>query len=274
MARIDPRLLKRLQTRLGLSRSRVYALIEQKVRDSHLPRPLAAIALASEWRINISRFASADDLATIRQGARPAVVSPVTVSPTVTAARPRATPAPRHRRQGPTRRENSVFVVHGRNEEARAELFTFLRALGVHPIEWGEAISRTGEGTPYVGAILETALRDAAAVVVLLTPDDEARVIERFLRPDDPDHESRLEGQPRANVLFEAGMAFGGKQQNTVLVQMGHIRPFSDIAGRHVVRLNNTVARRQELATKLRAAGCTVNTDGTDWHTAGNLDEV
>lgn len=129
----------------------------------------------------------------------------------------------------------------------------------------------TGEPTPYVGTILETAFREAAAVVVLLTPDDEARLLKRFRRPRDPKWESRLTGQARPNVLFEAGMAFGRNPQNTVLVQIGAVKEFSDVAGRHIVRLANDPSSRQGLATRLANAGCNVDTSGSDWLKAGNF---
>jgi len=38
-----------------------------------------------------------------------------------------------------------------------------------------------------------------------------------------------------------------------------------------MVMMDNTLARRQELAEKLRLAECAVNTSGPDWHTAGDL---
>jgi len=56
------------------------------------------------------------------------------------------------------------------------------------------------------------------------------------------------------NVVFEAGMAFGHDPSRTVLVQVGRIRSFSNIAGRHVAT-DGSQESRQELATKLRAAG-------------------
>ena len=48
MARINPALFERLEQKFGLSRRRVYALIDEKVRATHLPGHLAAIVLASE----------------------------------------------------------------------------------------------------------------------------------------------------------------------------------------------------------------------------------
>ena len=165
-----------------------------------------------------------------------------------------------------------VFVVHGRNEQARKAMFEFLRAIGLHPLEWSEAVRATGRPIPYIGDILNAAFSRAHAVVVLLTPDDEARLSKSLRVDNDPPHEVELSGQARPNVLFEAGMAMGRDEDRTVLVELGEMRPFSDIAGRHVIRLDDSSQRRQELAQRLEAAGCPVNLDGTDWHSAGDFD--
>ena len=160
----------------------------------------------------------------------------------------------------------------GRNTEAREALFEFLRAIDLHPLEWSEAVSATGKASPYIGEILDAAFSRAHAVVVLLTPDDEARLKAQFRLESDPPHETHLTGQARPNVLFEAGMAMARNQDRTVLVELGELRPFSDVAGRHAVRLDNTSQRRQELAQRLQTAGCPVNLQGTLWHTAGDFE--
>jgi predicted nucleotide-binding protein len=164
-----------------------------------------------------------------------------------------------------------VFVIHGRDARLRREIFTFLRALGLQPIEWIEAMDLTGKASPYIGDILDAAFKRAQAAVVLLTPDDEARLREHLIQPGDPDHEQKLTGQARPNVLFEAGMAFASHPRQTVLVQFGHVKPFSDVAGRHIVKMDNSTQMRQELASKLKTAGCSVNMSGTDWQSVGDL---
>ena len=165
-----------------------------------------------------------------------------------------------------------IFVVHGRNLAARDALFEFLRSIDLHPLEWVEAVSATGKPSPYIGEILDAAFSRAHAVLVLFTPDDEARLKEEFRVPGDPPHETELSGQARPNVLFEAGMAMSRSEDRTILVEIGVLRPFSDLAGRHAIRLNNSSQRRQELAQRLQAASCPVNLEGTDWHAAGDFD--
>jgi predicted nucleotide-binding protein len=166
-----------------------------------------------------------------------------------------------------------VFVVHGRNGDARSSLFDFLRAIGLHPLEWSELVRRTGKANPYIGEVLAQ-LKNAQATVVLLTPDDEAQLREPFRASGDAAHEIELTPQARPNVLFEAGMAMAHDEDRTILVELGTLRPFSDIAGRFTVRLNDSTPRRQELAQRLEAAGCAVNLTGTDWHHAGSFESA
>ena len=172
----------------------------------------------------------------------------------------------------PSQDTREVLVVHGRNLAARDALFEYLRSLDLHPLEWSEAANATGKASPYIGEILDAAFSRAHAVIVLFTPDDEARLREPFRAENDPPHETQLTGQARPNVLFEAGMAMARDQDRTVLVELGNLRPFSDVAGRHAIRLDNTSQRRQDLAQRLRAAGCPVSLQGTDWHTAGDFE--
>ena len=165
-----------------------------------------------------------------------------------------------------------VFVAHGRDKRNRDAMFTFLRSIHLDPIEWSEARKATGRPMPYIGDILDKAFSMARAVVVLLTPDDEAKLRDVFLSEDDPPHEKNLIGQARPNVLFEAGMAMGRSPEHTILVECGKLRPFSDIAGLHVVRFDGESTTRQELAHRLQDAGCEVSLEGTDWHTAGDFE--
>src|SRR5690606_31603713 len=111
---------------------------------------------------------------------------------------------------------------------------------------------------------------NAAVVVVLMTPDEIA-----YLRREFAAHEQDPETQPapqaRPNVLFEAGMALGRHPDRTIIVEMGSVRPFSDIAGRHLVRLDGSPQSRKALAQRLQTSGAAVDMTGSDWLTAGDL---
>jgi len=167
-----------------------------------------------------------------------------------------------------------VFVVYGRNSRLRGAMFEFLRSIGLRPLEWSQAVKATGKPSPYIGEILDTAFFKAQAVVVLMTPDDEARLREPLRTPEDLGYESVLTPQARPNVLFEAGMALGRSPGRTILVEVGSLRPFTDIAGIHTIKMDNTSAKRQDLAQRLERAGCPVDLTGIDWHTAGDFDIV
>lgn len=173
-----------------------------------------------------------------------------------------------------------VFVVHGRNELARKAMFDLLRAMGLSPLEWNDAISHSGRGTPYVGQAIDAAFTVAKAVVVLLTGDDEVRLRRQFCETDEVDREKQFSQQARPNVLFEAGLAFGRHPDHTILVQIGNMRSVSDIAGLHIVRYAGRpdhaaeVKFRNDLANRLERAGCDVNRTGNDWMSAGRFNEA
>jgi predicted nucleotide-binding protein len=259
--------MRLLEDRLGVSRRRVNQLIAERETSLVLPREQAALALALENGIRIGRFATPDDYSALRQAAsRPAVSGQPKQS-----RRQAPSAAPRRARTTKRRRGKQVFVVHGRNDELRKSAFRFLRALGLEPIEWSRALKAIGKGSPYVGEVLDVAFKQAVAVVVLLSPDDEAHLKTEYRNSSDPTYESRLTGQARPNVLFEAGMAFGSQPDATILVQVGEVRPFSDVAGRHVVHLDNRLESRRELASRLETAGCEIDISGSDWLVEGDF---
>lgn len=226
-------------------RASAYAaqVLEQRRQDASLP-------VSDDWYVAQMGDDVTDDFITGPAGA--AVQSPTPKSPG--AEDPRA-----------------VFVVHGRNEPARRGLFDFLRAIDLQPLEWSGLITSTGAGSPYIGQILAAAFRRAQAVVVLMTPDDEARLQEEFQQAHDPDYEKILTPQPRLNVVFEAGMAMAWDARRTILIEWGTLpRPYSDIVGRHSIRLVDTPECRTDIVERLRTAGCAVNTTGRrDWLSTG-----
>lgn len=214
-------------------------IFETDVRAAELPNsttPLETMAVAMHGRDVTDRY----------------IVGPPGGLPTLTTSRQATDPA-------------NVGVVHGRDGQVRDAAFGFLRALGLKPLEWDALRAATGMSTPYTGEVLERLFATAQAVVVLFTPDDLALLHEDLRHPRDPAYESEPTGQPRPNVLFEAGMAFGTHPDRTVLVEVGDIRPISDLAGRHVVRFDDGPSALNQLAQRLATAGCPVDMSGSDW---------
>lgn len=166
-------------------------------------------------------------------------------------------------------RRRTVMVVYGRDEATRLDLFNFLRSLNLSPVEWNDAVIRTGKASPYVGEILTAAFDMAQAFAVLMTPDEEV-VLRPELRKSVNEGTQALQARP--NVILEAGMALAKDEARTILVHVGPIRSMSDLDGRHVVRLNNTPERRNDLVQRLKVAGCEPKTDGTDWIGLGDFE--
>jgi hypothetical protein len=100
------------------------------------------------------------------------------------------------------------------------------------------------------------------AVVVLFTPDDEARLHDSLQKTK---AEGDAQGQPRQNVLLEAGMALAYHPNRTIIVEIGQLRPATNLAGLNTVRIDGSTTPLNELATRLEQVGCPVRRDGSDW---------
>jgi predicted nucleotide-binding protein len=168
----------------------------------------------------------------------------------------------------PGRRD--VFVIHGRDEQARRALWGFLQAIDLHPLDWEEIVARTGEPTPFVRTVLDQAFAENQAAVVLITPDDHLAPHPGLRDPGRDAHEPV--GQAAPNVLLQAGMALALQRDRTVVIEIGKSRPVSDLAGLDVIRFNGNADSLHRIAQRLRNAGCAVNTDGSDWLELGRFD--
>jgi predicted nucleotide-binding protein len=253
----------------------VRKLVSAKRNEYGLTQHEALLAVARDLKMNWTRFASPEELASLRNldTGRPVVAPPAVPSAPTASARPtrgRATKESASRKTGP---RDKVFVVRGRNAQIRNAMFAFLRALELKPVEWGQAMKATGTPMPFIAKTLESALSGPNAVVVLMTPDEIVQLKRQFVSKIDPDEERKPMGQPRPNVFFEAGMALARHPEKTIFVIFGRVKSFSDIAGMHTVRMNNTAKKRTQLVDKLRTAGADPQTEGKeDWTEEGDFD--
>jgi predicted nucleotide-binding protein len=184
------------------------------------------------------------------------------------AVRKTSSEAPHDAERDPAPSKKEVFVVYGRDERLRRDLFSFLRALNLNPLEFEEMAHRTGSASPFTLEILEKGFEDAQACVVLLSPD-EAVSLRKGLRRGGDSNSREL--QPRPNVLIEAGMAIALQPKRTILVRVGKIREISDLAGKNYVNLDNSPESRNKLLSRLQVAGCEAKSRGGDWLTEGNF---
>jgi Predicted nucleotide-binding protein containing TIR-like domain len=231
MATIDPRLIELLKKRMGAAKRTVYSAVQKTAVANRVPRDLGALLLAGEHGISYQRYATSEQMAALR-GA-PIHVTPADPSP------PRSTSKAGSR---PVKKpvvmisNNSIFVVHGRDIQLNTDMFAFLRAVRLNPLEWSQAIKGAKGANPHVDEVIYGAMENVQGVLVMFSPDEEARLKTKFCSSVDKKKGfNKLEGQARPNVIFEAGLALGAHSKKTLLVQVGDVRDISDIAGKHLV---------------------------------------
>lgn len=147
-----------------------------------------------------------------------------------------------------TRNKRKVFIVHGRDNEAKQEVSRFIEKLGLEAIILHEQAS---SGMTIIEKI-EHYSNDADFAIVLYTACDHGRGV----------HESKIPPKNRArqNVVFEHGylMAKLGRENVCSLVK-GDIETPNDISGVVYVSLDEYGAWKTEVAKELKACGYAVS---------------
>jgi predicted nucleotide-binding protein len=146
------------------------------------------------------------------------------------------------------RNKRKVFIVHGRDNEAKQEVSRFIERLGLEAIILHEQASA---GMTIIEKI-EHYSNDADFALVLYTACDHGRGI----------HESSVSPKNRArqNVVFEHGylMAKLGRENVCSLVK-GNIETPNDVSGVVYVTLDPFGAWKTEVAKELKACGYAIN---------------
>ena len=142
------------------------------------------------------------------------------------------------------RNKRKVFIVHGRDNEAKQEVSRFIEKVGLEAIILHEQAS---SGMTIIEKI-EHYSNDADFALVLYTACDHGRGV----------HESNRQPRNRArqNVVFEHGylMAKLGRENVCSLVK-GDIETPNDISGVVYVSLDTAGAWKIEVAKELKACG-------------------
>jgi predicted nucleotide-binding protein len=146
------------------------------------------------------------------------------------------------------RNKRNVFIVHGRDNEAKQEVSRFIESIGLKAIILHE---QANAGMTIIEKI-EHYAGEADFALVLYTPCDQGRGY----------HESKMPPKDRArqNVVFEHGylMAKLGRENVCALVK-GTIETPNDISGVVYVSLDQSGAWQREIVKELRACGYTIN---------------
>jgi predicted nucleotide-binding protein len=158
-----------------------------------------------------------------------------------------------------------VFVVYGRDTELTGRFFDLLRAVDLRPLEWEQLVQATGRATPSLAEVVAHAPHVAQATLVLLSADDVVELHSDLYLAEDKAHERGRSAQARPNVLFELGLAQMAYPGSTVIVEVGDMRPLSDLAGLNVIRFDGSAQAIRKVLSRLEVAGCVVDYSGTDW---------
>ena len=146
---------------------------------------------------------------------------------------------------------DKVFVIHGRDEEAKQTVARFLASLNLEPVILQEQPSR---GNTIIEKFEEHA-QTAAFAVALCTPDD--------VGASASDCEN-LRPRMRQNVIFELGYFAGAVGRNRVCALMrGDIERPSDYDGVVYIRMDDNDGWKLPLARELKAAGFDIDLNRT-----------
>lgn len=142
----------------------------------------------------------------------------------------------------------TIFVVHGRDQDARDQLELVLRRLGLEPF----VLQLTGGGGDTLIEALEKMIGKAAQSafgIVLVTPDDMG-----YLKEDGHD-----EAKPRArqNVIMEMGMLLSSlTRRRCAILQKGYVEMPSNMGGVVHIPFNDHVREAvPKLVQRLEEAG-------------------
>lgn len=143
-----------------------------------------------------------------------------------------------------TRNKRKVFIVHGRDNEAKQEVGRFIEALGLEAIILHEQAS---SGMTIIEKI-EHYSNDADFALILYTACDHGRGVHESNHPP--------RNRARQNVVFEHGylMAKLGRENICALVK-GDIETPNDISGVVYVTFDPAGAWKTEVEKELRACG-------------------
>ena len=172
--------------------------------------------------------------------------------------------------------KRKVFVVHGRDRVVQEKMFDFLRALDLVPMEWEPQVAATGSTLPSLTDVITHNLSagQAQAVVVLMTPDDVVNLHPTLRSANEQSYETEPIMQARPNVLIELGLALAAYRHRTIILEIGRLRPISDIGGLNVIRFDGSDAAIRSLVARLKVAECAVDDRGTEWSKTSRFENL
>jgi predicted nucleotide-binding protein len=131
----------------------------------------------------------------------------------------------------------TVFLVHGRDAEAREAMTELLEAMGVTIVTWSDALSTLSLSDRDIWRIVGQGFALSHAVIVLSTPDEVSFLRQELRRPHDSLTARGPRFQPRQNVLLELGYALSKEESRTIHITVGDVAPPTDRDGKWTARI-------------------------------------
>jgi predicted nucleotide-binding protein len=142
---------------------------------------------------------------------------------------------------------DSVFIVHGRDNEIKEIAARFLEKLELNPIILHE---KANMGLTIMEKF-EAHSAEARFAVILLTPDDVGKLASET--------EASLKPRARQNVIFEMGYFCGRLGREKVCALYSKVEQPSDLDGILYIPVDDADAWKTSLAKELKAAGIKAN---------------
>jgi CheY-like chemotaxis protein len=147
-----------------------------------------------------------------------------------------------------------VAVICSTNAKVRRAILRFLRSLGLHPLEFDQAVGWAEGGPPPAQHVIAKLFREVQAVLVLFTPDmrvapssgaaGHRRTPEQMFWPD-------------SHVLIQAGMALFANPARTIFMRLGRVN-HSCAYYTECLEIDDSADRQHALAQRLEQVGCRV----------------
>jgi predicted nucleotide-binding protein len=133
---------------------------------------------------------------------------------------------------------DKIYIVHGHDENALRDLKLMLREWGLEPIV---SQDQPVAGQTILDGVLSD-LNDCAFGLVLLTPDDEGRAINK---------DEEIVPRARQNVIFEFGILISKMRDKTAILRKGNTDIPTDMSGLKYIPFEEKL---DELKSKLKRA--------------------
>ena len=171
---ISAEFLEKIRKKTGMAVGSLRNAARKKAHDYAVPLEVGALILAQEHGVTYGKYATPDELALLRNvsNSNGNVGSPALRQPAAKRGEGGKAAGASVRKPTKVTKDNSLFLVHGRDDKLVADINAFLRALRLNPLEWSDALHNAPSANPNIGTVVNRAMGKVQAVLVMFSPDE------------------------------------------------------------------------------------------------------